>query len=479
MDHDELVSLRRHPAWRLLAAETAPLILGFFHLVFIQPNARSHPQPALAAKLDGYLRHLRSIHGDDLYPRSAQDYLDDWSRGENAYLRRYYPEKGDEPEYDLTPAAEKALEWLRGLDRKPFVGTESRLLTLFQLLRTVAQAVETDPAARRAALERQKADVEMEIARLDAGEAGPAHDPTRVKESYFQIEESARRLLSDFRQVEENFRALDRRAREHIAVGREKKGRLLDRIFGEEDAITGSDEGRSFRAFWEFLMSPARQEELQALMEKLLALEEVRGLPPDDLLPRLKARLVEAGEKVKKTTASLAEHLRRFLDDQAWLENKRVMDLIRSIESQAVEARPSPPRSPDFTGLDDVRPALDLTMARGLYVPPKKTSLSEETVEEGAADFTPDALYELQYVDVDVLRDRVKTILRDRSQFALDELLERFPLERGLAELLAYLNLASRDAKTVFDESARREVFWTDAAGGTKRAEIPRVIFSR
>ena len=60
----------------------------------------------------------------------------------------------------------------------------------------------------------------------------------------------SRELLSDFREVEHNFRTLDR-GRERIARGR-AKGELLEEIMGERDAIAGSDQGRSFRAFWDF-----------------------------------------------------------------------------------------------------------------------------------------------------------------------------------------------------------------------------------
>ena len=59
----------------------------------------------------------------------------------------------------------------------------------------------------------------------------------------------AKALLSDFRQVEQNFRDLDRGVREQIATFDGEKGALLDTIFGEHDVIVESDEGKSFRAF--------------------------------------------------------------------------------------------------------------------------------------------------------------------------------------------------------------------------------------
>lgn len=479
MSYARVEALRKHAAWRLLNAESAPLIVSFLDWAFIQPNIRSCAQSALASRLDDYLFRINERLGNK-HPRPAQEYLDEWARGENAYLRKYYPEKGDEPEFDLTPATEKAIEWLRTLEQKPFVGTESRLLSIFQMLRELAQATEKDPVARLAAVERRREEIEKEIHALKTGHP-VLYDPTKVRERYLQIEDLARRLLTDFRQVEENFRQLDRGAREKIAVSEKRKGELLDDIFGEEDAIASSDEGRSFRAFWEFLMSPARQEELQDLAQKLVSLEEIRGLPRDDLLVRFKYRLMESGEKVKKTSASLSEHLRRFLEGQAWLENRRIMGIIQSIERRAVELKDAPPREPGFAELDDVRPELDLTMARGLFDPSRhrKIQLQDLPVIVGDGEFESSALYNIHFVDEAALQRHLSEALAEAAQVTLADICSRFPLEKGLSELLCYLNIAVKNESTVVDSEIREAIRWRDSLGREKCAMVPRVIFVR
>lgn len=73
-----------------------------------------------------------------------------------------------------------------------------------------------------------------------------------MKDRFQQFTQLARELLSDFREVEHNFRGLDRRVRERIALWQGSKGTLLEEIMGERDAISDSDQGRSFRAFWDF-----------------------------------------------------------------------------------------------------------------------------------------------------------------------------------------------------------------------------------
>ena len=52
---------------------------------------------------------------------------------------------------------------------------------------------------------------------------------------------------------------------------------------------------------------------------------------------------LEAGEYAQKTVAQLSQQLRRFLDDKAWLENRRIMDILHGIEAKALALRDGAP----------------------------------------------------------------------------------------------------------------------------------------
>lgn len=212
MDFTTLDWLRQHhPAWRLLASPHAPLIASFLHRVFIEPNVRVITQADLAEALEDELFALRESLGNDAFPKSASDYLNDWATGDKGWLRKFYRQGSDEAYFDLTPATEKAIAWLNGLTARSFVGTESRLLTLFELLRQMNAGSETDPAVRIAELERRRDQIDAEIARVRDGDL-PLLDDTALKERFQQFVELSRALLSDFREVEQNFRTLDRKS---------------------------------------------------------------------------------------------------------------------------------------------------------------------------------------------------------------------------------------------------------------------------
>jgi Protein of unknown function (DUF3375) len=56
LSFDEVAWLRDNsPAWRLLRADNAPLVLSFLHQVFVAENVRSIPAVQLASRLDDEL----------------------------------------------------------------------------------------------------------------------------------------------------------------------------------------------------------------------------------------------------------------------------------------------------------------------------------------------------------------------------------------------------------------------------------------
>lgn len=357
------------------------------------------------------------------------------------------------------------------------MGTESRLLTLFELLKQMSEGSETDPEARISELRKRRAEIDAEIARIQGGDI-PLLDDTALKDRFQQFMSLARELLSDLREVEHNFRALDRRVRERIALWGGAKGALLEEVLGERDAIADSDQGKSFRAFWDFLMSQSRQEELTQRLERVLSLPPVAALKPDARTRRVHYDWLEAGEHTQRTVAQLSQQLRRFLDDQAYLENRRIMEILHGIEAQALSVRDSPPPG-DFMTLAEMAGSIELPMERPLYSPPMKPAIVDVVLETEEPDVDASALFAQKVIDKAELSRRIRQALQTRAQITLSELLARHPLREGLAELVAYLQLAAERANTVVDDTATDQIGWRAEDGVMRQARLPRVILSR
>jgi hypothetical protein len=129
--------------------------------------------------------------------------------------------------------------------------------------------------------------------------------------------------------------------------------------------------------------------------------------------------------------------------------------------------------------LDEMAPGVRLVMDRPLFTPPMKPEI-DDTIELSSADDIPaDALFDRVFVDKERLGSQIRRLLQRRTQVSLAEVATAHPLEQGLAELIAYLSLASDDPAASIDEQRRETIAWTDGQGRRRQARVPLVIFAR
>jgi hypothetical protein len=482
LPYDDLVRLRRtDPSWRLLTADRAPVIAAFLDRAFRGESRRARAESELTVLLEDLLFEVQTFDGEEAIRRSAGDYLTEWAQDDKGWLRKFYPPGQDEPHFDLSPAAERALGWLDSLFERGFIGTESRLLTAVQLLEQIVEGVEQDPDEHIRRLEEQRGEIDRRIAAIRAGDV-PVLDDRSVRERFLQFERLVRELLADFRAVEHRFRELDREVRTRIAGWDGDRATLLQEIFGERDVIADSDEGRSFRAFWDFLMTPESQEHLSHLLDRTLTLDALAEVQEDvgDMrrLRRIHYEWIAAGEQTQRTVARLSQQLRRFLDDQAYLENRRIIEILNTISRHGLALAETPPGAP-IMEIDEIGADISLPMERPLTSPVEEEDVAIELEDDEIEDLDLSLLFDQVYVDTARLQRQIDELLVEADQVSLAGVMDRFPLREGLAELVGYFSLASTAATAVIDDERREEVAWTDRQGVRRRARLPVVVFRR
>lgn len=266
--------LKSHRTVILIAADNAPLIINFLFKSFKQ-NDDGLKSDAIAEKdlITTLTDYLYALNRDEIqFPKPAKQYLTDWA---NAGFLRKYPGRNDEFLYEITASTENAFKWIDSLDKREFVGQESRLKNLFESLKVLSSKSRRDSAGRLRELEEKRKQIEQEIDDVKQGKMDVL-DNRQIEEQYFLIEEMAKGLLSDFKQVEQNFRDLDRRFRQEIITTTQVKGKVLEGLFQRQQNLLDEDQGKSFTAFWEFLLSQSRQDEFEKLISEVLDLPAVR-----------------------------------------------------------------------------------------------------------------------------------------------------------------------------------------------------------
>jgi flagellar motility protein MotE (MotC chaperone) len=471
--HDELASRRRdNAAWRLLVADNAPLILGFLDRVFLTPNVRQLPGPELVDALDDHLWALRAADAE-VYPKDAEAYLGDWV--EKKWLRRWYPANTDVPHYAPTSAVETAVAFARSLSRREFLGTASRLLTVRDLLRQITAGAATDPDVRLAALQRQRTEIDEQIEALRSGTASGL-DETAIRERYAQAVATARELLGDLREVEENFRELDREVRRQATTWSGPRGEFLKMVFGTTAEIGASDQGRSWSAFWEHMTSQRQREELDELLAAVNDVPALAGAG-DQVGQLLREELFTAAGDTQRTVASLSAQLRRFLDERSWMETRRIHDAIKSALAAAMRVGDGELREAG-SELPGMGADLALPLERPLYTPRVHARL-DSSLAEPNDDEPLEALgdlFDISHIDLAALRDAVAaTVVSHGGHATLAQVVQAHPLTEGLAELIGYLQVADDGATLLTDR--REQIAWIDAEGRCRQADVPLVLF--
>ena len=492
MNHTEVqFNLENSVSVKLLCSRNAALVISFLHQAFKAQHRTSVPYSTLLEELEVY---LEAIHEEtpELYTNNAQQYLEKWCGNPSFLTRRYIGY--DEPVFELTPDTERVLNWLNDLQKREFIGAESRFLRIFSLLEEISVQSSADPKTRLAYLEAEKAKLQADIDAIKTSGEVPRYSATQLKERFSEANQLARQLLSDFKQIEDNFREVARRVQAQQLEAHATKGEVLGSVLEAERKLKDSDQGKSFYAFWHFLTSSERQETLRQLVEAAYTLDELSDLSHQQELRRIKENLLLASRGVIQSNRHLAEQLRRLLDEQALAENRRVLDLIAEIKQLAVRGKDMP-EVDDFMTLE-TRPALHLVMERPLWEASDAPTFAPQPLAVGGdnlASVDTAALYSGMVVDRGRLEAHIESLLAERPHISLAELLRRYPAEQGLSEIVAYLSIAAQGERHYIDETTSQTVVLKGWAShgvdgevdsqlndyGVAALEMPHVVFVR
>ncbi len=485
MDYRQIeYELKQSPAVRLLRSQNAALIVSFLHTQFKeQKQAVAIAQVTLQEKLGNYLEFLQLEPAKDPHGewRSPKEYLKVWC--DNEWLRKTF-DTDDEPVMSLTSAAEKAISWVEDLQqRDEFVGTESRFLQIFSLLKEIQDRSTTDTEARIAQLEQDKEKIQQEIDEIRQTGEVPTFTQTQLQERFLTANKMTRQLVADFKVVEQNFRDLTRNVQTAQLEEGSRRGAVIGRVLDADQALKESDQGRSFYTFWQFLLSSERRAELKAMIQAVYEVEELQPLTDRyGLLRRIEYSLLEAAQYIVQSNHRLTEKLRQMLDERSVREDKRVAELIQAVQRLATNV--SEPSDLDFWTLEG-DPMTHLVIERPLH------PLEESETPTFSLDFTElledeqntavmDELFQQFYVDEAILVERIDLTLEQRSTVSFMELIQLYPVQQGLPEVVAYLSLATHSAQHSVDSDTIDLITVSSLESDTQlQLKLPRITFCR
>lgn len=465
--------LRDETAWKLLAADHAPIALAIL-AAHLSEKERRLPSSILHERIGRELEQLR-MHGEDL-PKSAQYYISQWLTA--GFLERSYQPQASEEVYELSAAAIQAIRFIHGLREKRTVATESRLSMVIQQLGQLAEATEPDPESRVQSLLKEQERIDAEIRAIRAGKFERLADD-RALERARELIVLADELANDFTQVRTRFQELNRQLRESIVENEGSRGDVLESLFAGIDVIAESEEGRTFKAFWRLLTDPEQSMELEVSLDKVLSREFAMQLERHErrFFSHLTRVLLERGEHVHEVLQHFARGLKQFVQSREYQEQRRINKLLKQAQRMALDIKN------EVSPIKEIGHTLTLTSSRinsvwqlHLHDP----SLDEVDAKISRADDAEISLESISdlvaqsEIDFRGLKNNIRSLLERNTQVSIGQILERYPAEQGLGSVIGYVAIGSSHGIVTPEKES---VTWYGRDRRQRHATIPRIFF--
>ena len=481
--------LQQSLSMRLLRSGHAAMSISFLYKMFRQQNLIAIPMAELTQKLADYManlgfleegeeQHSLSYVSSDYFER-ADTYLKRWADEDNRFVTINVDEKTHEPYVMLTRHTEKVFQALELLRDKDFVGAESKLLDLFHKVEELVQRTNEDPEQRIRELQEKKKQIEEEIKQIRQTGEVMVFEPWQVKSRWAEIERLSHELSGDFREVEENFKEIYKTISHRHADASLSKGQLLRLTFDALEELRSNDQGKSFYAFWEFLMDEEKQQQFTAMLQQVYDLLDQSGVNYENRqLLQLKYMLHAAGIKVLETNQLLGYKLSRIVVEKERGNRRKTRDLVNQILQQALQQAERADKKELVVFVDD-RPQISMPMERRHGDQPLENQFG--TAPNSAA-LSIDQLTDLHKlmddgsIDKQELQNNIKAMLQKQKQVTLKQVVEHHGCRRGLAEVLAYVSLAVQLRSASIQADVAEDILFD--AERQKYLQVPQIIFS-
>lgn len=475
-------TLDTSPSVALLRSRRCNTIVEFFTIVFGETTSISHEN--IHSQLADFLNdHGVEIDEDndilfsDTYEEKAAKYIKRWTDG--GFLTNYRNEDG-EIYYELSSHSSKVIDWLSGLKQEEYIGTESKFKSIITQLRELVEYTNEDREERLQLLKDRKLEIEQQIQQLQMGEDVKVFEEYEIVPRFQQINKLAKELLTDFKDVDDNFKTIIKEIYQKQIDSTLNKGGILQYTFDALDELKSSSQGKSFYAFWEFLLAREMQLELDTLITELFqTLKEKNINSGDTFLQNMVEYLYQSGRKVYQTNDKMADKLSRIIRENEMSKADTSKRIVQEIKNTLIEISKK-----------GRKPNLSLKVDDGMEINiPFDRKITFEQSENTEYDFKPDLeafsieefgelgkVFGNVYIDRKKLESNIREVMKGKSQVTLLDVIDQYPLQQGLPELFAYFSALSQfPHKSINEDKSQAIVFDYE---NNKRIRIPEIIIS-
>ena len=492
--HSEQINrlFKHNNTLQLLRENNAPLVLAFLRTAFAE-RRNYIGQDELIPLLADYLQQFdenevfdeTDTDMSDLFSRyrnKAKALLRDWEGVKKRYLRGDNNAEG-QYEYSVTEHVVRAWQWLEGLEAREFTGTQSRFDDIFEKLKRILEnSREKTDNERIADLRQKQVDLEAEITAIQSGKSQyRPFDNGRLREEYDGLLEQVRALATDFKAVESNFEHIRTRLLRQYAAQEGSKGALLGAALDARDDLDRTPQGQRFNHFFEALRDPRRARQYEEGVIYLLDIMNERkvAFTNENLLLHLHRHLLHEAQPVLDANRRIADRITRLVAENTshnrHLLRQRLAEVKQQLLQPAFNEAFTDTDRQFFWELDSPEADIRLPLEKNLKLEAMEQKTAFQLPQKGD-DIKPDIPLSDNLSIIFRLENQIAGALETEVHTTLATLSKQFPIQEGLPELLAYLNIAARNGNRHFFDPAEDDLITLDAEK-EQFADGPRIFF--
>ncbi len=448
MDEDFLHLFEESPALRLMRGRLGSFVVGFFFKTFKKWGSSEASEEELIATLSEHIEQVRELEDFDAPKRLPKDYLDEWCDEEHRYMTKTYDEDREEYVFRLTRHSEKALSWLQDLlsmQQRGYATTESRFNRILIEMESLSQGVNADPEARIKDLSRKRDEIDEEIQRIrETGEA-PIFGEDVIRDQVYDLSDLVEHFLSDFRAIEEFFKDHAREISQLYAQGDASKGDIVEHVLDADEELRNCDQGKSYFGFRTMMTNPTLARQFRNLAEQTSDVARRRGLDPNKTFLSLSERLFGEAGSAHGAYGRISRKLRQVVGDHAGGGGRQVRKTLSQIRKSAYLIREHPPVDWEFE--IDIRPQFFGLMECDFWEPKSVEAFAPiSKAESDDTKWINEILNSVgEPLDINKFRERIDLALEDSEKISLTEMVDKYPLERGVVDVVCYRVVAGED----------------------------------
>lgn len=479
-----LNTMNTSPSVELLRLRNREMIIEFLVLTFVNKQVVISSEN-IHTQLADFLEYKQiendedsEINAFDTYEEKAKKYIQFWT---NKGFLANYPDEQGEVFYELSAHSSKTIDWLTSLKKEEFIGAESKFNNILNQLKELVEFTNEDAEKRIQLLEEKKLEIEQQIQHIKIGEDVKVFEEFEIVPRFNQLNQSAKELLSDFKEVEDNFKEITKGIYQKHAEDSLTKSDILTFTFDALDELKDSQQGKSFYAFWSFILNPDLQNKWESLTKELYLTLEEKSIPVNDsFLKGMKNHLYNSGRKVYKANDKMAEKLSRIIRETESTKSEATKKLIQEIKKQLVEISKIK-KKPDISFELETEIEINIPFERRLTTEQSEEVAYTNQPKIADEDITTSnhlgKLFSQSNIDKELLRKRIKDILKEKPQTTLLDVVENYGgLEKGLPELFGYIGIVKEFKHIISSDKTQNILF--DISNG-KQIKIPEIILTR